>query len=262
MHCIISFSLNRPTEKQQVTKPKPLPRTGIQLYDSQEQVTPKPAQPTTPTEKQQVTKPIPLPRTGIQLYDSQKQVTPKPAQPTTTKWDGKKIHEIVFQGKRLSFDDVWKILSEKNFTKFEEIFQQNPNIVNSLRDSFDQTLLMKAVYEDRFDVFVHLMDYPHDFSLVDNDGENVLHFVGSHGTVRYLEKFDQQTIKMLINGRDKSNNDTPLHYAASWNKHDVIRWLLAKGANPELKNNRGQRPDERGCCDGVTKEIFRSFRSS
>uniref|UniRef100_A0A7M5V2T9 Uncharacterized protein n=1 Tax=Clytia hemisphaerica TaxID=252671 RepID=A0A7M5V2T9_9CNID len=169
MHCIISFSLNRPTEKQQVTKPKPLPRTGIQLYDSQEQV------------------------------------TPKPAQPTTAEWDGKKIHEIVFHGdEALTFDDVWKILREKKFAKFEEIFQQNPNIVNSLRyGGYGQTLLMWAVLEDRFDVFVHLMECPQDFSLVDNDGWNVLHYVGYHGKVRHLEKFDQQTIKMLIDGRDK-----------------------------------------------------------
>uniref|UniRef100_A0A7M5XLN2 Uncharacterized protein n=1 Tax=Clytia hemisphaerica TaxID=252671 RepID=A0A7M5XLN2_9CNID len=120
---------------------------------------------------------------------------------------------------------------------------------------------MMAVYEDRFDVFVHLMKYPQDFSLVDNDGRNVLHWVGFYRTVRYLKMFDQQTIKMLIDGRNKWNS-TPLHVAACLNNHDVIRWLLAKGANPELKNDDGRRPDEYERCDGVTKEIFRSFRSS
>uniref|UniRef100_A0A7M5X5Q9 Uncharacterized protein n=1 Tax=Clytia hemisphaerica TaxID=252671 RepID=A0A7M5X5Q9_9CNID len=165
--------------------------------------------------------------------------------------------------------DVWKILREKNFKKFEEIFQQNPNIVNSLRDGGfrgggfggGSTLLMKAVYEDRFDVFVHLMEYPHDFSLVDKHGWNVLHWVASRGSVRHLEMFDRQTIKMLIDGRTK-HNYTPLHFAALNNKHDVIRRLLAKGADHELKDDNGQRPDEQSECDGVTKEIFRSFRSS
>ncbi|XP_066922096.1 26S proteasome non-ATPase regulatory subunit 10-like [Clytia hemisphaerica] len=165
-------------------------------------------------------------------------------------------------GTTLSFDDVWKILEEKKFAKFEEIFHQKPNIVNSLRDGgIGWTLLMWAVYKDRFDVFVHLMNYPHDFSLVDNVGWNVLHFVGYKGKVRHLEKFDQQTIEKLIDGRDIWNN-TPLHYAARWNNHDVIRWLLAKGADPQLKNKDGQRPDEHDECDGVTKEIIRSFRSS
>uniref|UniRef100_A0A7M5U8W1 Uncharacterized protein n=2 Tax=Clytia hemisphaerica TaxID=252671 RepID=A0A7M5U8W1_9CNID len=120
---------------------------------------------------------------------------------------------------------------------------------------------MRAVYGDRFDVFVHLMDYPQDFSLVNNYGSNVLHIVGYHGTVRYLEQFDQQTIGMLIDGRDE-DNDTPLHIAALFDNHDVIRLLLAKGADHELKNDAGRRPDEHPSCDGVTKEIFRSFRSS
>uniref|UniRef100_A0A7M5UX41 Uncharacterized protein n=1 Tax=Clytia hemisphaerica TaxID=252671 RepID=A0A7M5UX41_9CNID len=121
---------------------------------------------------------------------------------------------------------------------------------------------MMAVRVDRFDVFVHLMDYPQDFSLVDVLGRNVLHFVGSNEKVRYLEQFDQQTIKKLIDGRDEWNNETPLHRAARCNKHDVIEWLLANGADHELKDILGRRPDEHGDCDGVTKEIFRSFRSS
>eukprot|EP00111_Clytia_hemisphaerica_P007851 TCONS_00022817-protein len=119
---------------------------------------------------------------------------------------------------------------------------------------------MEAVCENRFDVFVHLMDYPQDFSLVDSRGMNILHWIGANGQVR-LEKFDQQTIEMLIDGRDEDNK-TPLHFAAWFNNHDVIRWLLAKGADAELKNKAGQRPDEHRDCNGVTKEIFRSFRSS
>ncbi|XP_066923144.1 repetitive organellar protein-like [Clytia hemisphaerica] len=177
----------------------------------------------------------------------------------TNKWDGKRMESVTFNDRAtLSFDDVWKILDEN---KFEEIFCQNPNIVNSLRGSGGLTLLMWAVLEDRFDVFVHLMEYPQDFSLVDVYGHNVLHRVGLNGTVRYLEMFGQQTIEMLINRRSKGNN-TPLHVAAWNNRHDVIRWLLAKGANPELKGGDGRRPDEHRKCDGVTKKIFRSFRSS
>jgi len=31
---------------------------------------------------------------------------------------------------------------------------------------------------------------------VNNNGENVLHYVGDNGQVRHLEKFDQQTINV------------------------------------------------------------------
>uniref|UniRef100_A0A7M5XL87 Uncharacterized protein n=2 Tax=Clytia hemisphaerica TaxID=252671 RepID=A0A7M5XL87_9CNID len=120
---------------------------------------------------------------------------------------------------------------------------------------------MFAVLNDRFDVFVHLMKYPQDYSVVDIYGQNILHCVGRNGKVRHLEMFDQQTIEKLIDGRDRWKQ-TPLHWAASDNNHDNIRWLLAKGADPKLKNKDGRRPDEHSECDGVTKEIFRSFRSS
>uniref|UniRef100_A0A7M5VEG7 Uncharacterized protein n=1 Tax=Clytia hemisphaerica TaxID=252671 RepID=A0A7M5VEG7_9CNID len=168
---------------------------------------------------------------------------------------------LLFQLPFHLWEHVWKILLEKKFAKFEEIFHQKPNIVNSLRGIYDRTLLMTAVNDDRFDVFVHLMKYPQDFSLVSKQGYNVLHFVGWYGKVRPLEMFDQQTIEKLIDGRDEENN-TPLYVAAFFNNHDVIRWLLAKGADHELKNKFGQRPDEMDECDDVTKEIFRSFRLS
>jgi len=42
------------------------------------------------------------------------------------------------------------------------------------------------------------MEYHQDVSLVDDEGWNVLHWVGMNGTVRHLEKFGQQTIEMLI----------------------------------------------------------------
>ncbi|XP_066914172.1 uncharacterized protein [Clytia hemisphaerica] len=246
----MATSSSSPTVKQTV-KPKTLPRPPIRIYEREED-----------KQQQQATNPFRPASIHEKKEDKQQQQQTNPFRPASTKWDGKKMHEIVFQGETLTYYDVWKILFENKFAKFEEIFKQKPNIVNSLRGGVDGwTLLMNAVDGDRFDVFVHLMKYPQDFSLVDNDGQNVLHFVGSYGTVRYLEMFDQQTIKKLINGRNIWNK-TPLHRAAWRNKHDVIRWLLAKGANPELKNDHGQRPDEQRKCDGVTKEIFRSFRSS
>ena len=153
-------------------------------------------------------------------------------------------------------------MEEKNFKKFEEILQEKPNIINSLRGGFlNRTLLIWAVRFERFDIFVHLMKHPQDFSLVNVIGRNVLHWVGGNGNVEHLEMFDQQTIEMLINRTDKWKR-TPLHRAALMKNHDVIRWLLAKGGNPDLKDKDGQRPGEQHNCDGVTKEIFRSFRSS
>ena len=154
------------------------------------------------------------------------------------------------------------ILEAKKFEKFEEILEENPNVINSMRGEYKRTFLMEAVEEKRFDIFNELMKFPQDFSLVDEDGQNILHWVGWSGDVRHLQMLEEKTtIESLIN--EESNiKFTPLHYAAWNNNHDVIRWLLQKGANPEAKNSDGERPDEFRDCDDVTKEIIRSFRSS
>uniref|UniRef100_A0A7M6DJC7 Uncharacterized protein n=1 Tax=Clytia hemisphaerica TaxID=252671 RepID=A0A7M6DJC7_9CNID len=99
---------------------------------------------------------------------------------------------LFYSVKSLNFfffsSDVWrKILRKNKFAKFEEIFHQKPNIVNSLRGLSGYTLLMWAVWNDRFDIFVHLMEYPQVFSLVNDAGQNVLHWVSLKGTVRHLE---------------------------------------------------------------------------
>ena len=152
-------------------------------------------------------------------------------------------------------------MEEKNLEKFEEIFQEKPSIINSLRGDFNKTLLMETVWTKRFDIFVHLMKFAQDFSLVDKYGWNVLHRVSWFGTVDWLKLFSQKTIERLINRTDNVKR-TPLHHAAYMNKHKVIEWLLAKGSDPNLENKDGQRPDEDIDCDDVTKEIFQSFRSS
>jgi ankyrin repeat protein len=44
-----------------------------------------------------------------------------------------------------------------------------------------------------------------------------------------------------VNARDKDGN-TPLHFAASWSRPDVIRLLLDHGADPTIANYTGATP--------------------
>jgi ankyrin repeat protein len=45
-----------------------------------------------------------------------------------------------------------------------------------------------------------------------------------------------------INARDQESSATPLSYAASLGRTEVVELLLARGADPTLKNIRGQSP--------------------
>jgi ankyrin repeat protein len=45
-----------------------------------------------------------------------------------------------------------------------------------------------------------------------------------------------------IDARDRESNATALSYAASLGRVEVVELLLARGADPTLKNVRGQTP--------------------
>ena len=44
------------------------------------------------------------------------------------------------------------------------------------------------------------------------------------------------------------------------NKHKSIVWLMDQGADPSLKDVRGERPDEDSRCSDETKNIIRNFK--
>jgi ankyrin repeat protein len=43
-----------------------------------------------------------------------------------------------------------------------------------------------------------------------------------------------------IDARDRDGQATPLERAASWGRRDVVELLLARGANPALKDKNGK----------------------
>ena len=72
--------------------------------------------------------------------------------------------------------DVWKMLDKSKFDKFSSILTKQPNIINSLRDDlFEDTLMIYAARNRRNDCFKFLLKKPHDVSVVDEFGYNVLH---------------------------------------------------------------------------------------
>ena len=156
------------------------------------------------------------------------------------------------------------MLIDERFEEVSNILTNKPNVINSMRGSLNHTLLMEAARNQRKDCVVFLLNQPHDVSVVDDVGHNVLHFiVGFNDDDQAIELMKCLDISQLNNNIINQQNiakRTPLHHAAIRNHHKSIRWLLEHGADPLIKDDRGLLPGEWDECDDETKRIIRSFR--
>ena len=161
--------------------------------------------------------------------------------------------------------DVWEMLQNMNFNEVSNIIAKKPNIINSMRGELNNTLLMEAADNQRKDCVKFLLNQPHDVSVVDYFGWNVLHFIvvrnNDNNVIEMLECLDiSQLNNNMINKQDNFGKITPLHHAAWDNKHKSIRWLLKHGADTSLKDYGGRLPGEHDLCDDETISIIRSYR--
>ena len=105
-----------------------------------------------------------------------------------------------------------------------------------LRDATGRTPLMNAALEGKLEVVKGLIERGADPSLEDNGGWNFLHFASHYG--------DPHTIHLILTHvtdieSRTAQGDTPLMIAAVSAKLQAVKFLLEKGADPSLHNNRG-----------------------
>ena len=158
--------------------------------------------------------------------------------------------------------DVLNLLRRKEFEQFDEMIQYIPHFVNSLRIGDYDTLLMRAVRYD--DVFDHILDIPQDFNVVDKYGLNIIHYIASlsdddRGARRLIKLSNKTNVGSLIN-QQNVNGDTPLHWAAWENNHQVIKQLIEFRCDVNVRNGWNKLPEEQFGCDEVTKKLIRQAR--
>jgi len=180
------------------------------------------------------------------------------------KWDGQIYEKIEIDGQTLLIDDVWEMLDKKQFDKVSSLLTKQPNIINSLRGGYNEyTLMMKAANIQRKDCVEFLSKKPHDVSVVDEDGENVLHYIvlfyNDDVAIEMLKCLDVSQLNNNFINQQNNNKRTPLHDAAMLNRHKSIRWLLKNGADVSLKDDDGLRPYEYHSCYDETKRIILQY---
>ena len=124
---------------------------------------------------------------------------------------------------------------------------------------------MFVVYYDE-DVFNYLINFTQDFSVVDGSGYNIVHRIAFsyHDDVvcsRLLMKLSEKTnVESFINNKDHHFGQTPLHVAASNNRHRLIETIVKLGGDVNIKDKYNRLPDEQDECDDETKRIIQRLR--
>ena len=127
------------------------------------------------------------------------------------------------------------MLKDQKFDDVSRIIKEQQNVV--MRNEYGQTFLMNAARYKRIDILRYLSDERHDLSIVDHDGNNVLHWIVSCNrddvAFEMLKSlhFPQLNVD-VINKQSNNYKQTPLHYAVRNNKYKSIVWLLGLGADP------------------------------
>ena len=80
-------------------------------------------------------------------------------------------------------------MNGEKFSQFEEILYRFPDLLNSLRDGRDRTILMEAVYYSKPNVFAFILKQDQRFDIKNLDGWTVLHRIAHGGFVDKAELF-------------------------------------------------------------------------
>ncbi|XP_029442283.1 transient receptor potential cation channel subfamily A member 1-like, partial [Rhinatrema bivittatum] len=80
-----------------------------------------------------------------------------------------------------------------------------------------------------------IMKNPNSLNSVDNEKATPLHFAAASGNLELLMMITDESSDEVLNVMDYKGN-TPLHWAVEKNQMESVRFLLSRGANPNILN--------------------------
>lgn len=123
------------------------------------------------------------------------------------------------------------------FDKVNHLITTSPDIINA-KDKYGFTALHNLMSEKQFEMINLLLEEGANPNIKNEDGITPLHLACWTKNANILLKNGAD-----INSIDNSGN-TPLHILAGDGEErtDVIKFLVMKGANIGIKNNKGETP--------------------
>lgn len=137
----------------------------------------------------------------------------------------------------ISFDDVCEVLLTNDLNKITAL---PPEVINQ-RNKYGEVPLMSVVHKITVEALRVCISRSDNLNVVSDTGHSVVHNLIEENALHEILKWKEKLRSLVSGGADINlrawNNWTPLHQAVSYGSYDVVKELLALGADKSLRTD-------------------------
>ena len=121
----------------------------------------------------------------------------------------------------------------------EYLIHQDPRVIDT-RSNYETLPIFHAVRCGSLECVKILVEHGCNFAAKDIFSQNVLHESVRYDNMEMIEYF----IRLYPNFLHDTDNFgyTPLHTAAMWSTHEIVKYLIEKGSDTSVVDKRGNMP--------------------
>lgn len=145
-----------------------------------------------------------------------------------------------------------------NDYQFLKVNQSKYNINHRFVDENNDTLLLYAISYSQNDIYSFFIDNGADVSLINDEGEGIIHSIVYSGLSNRLSDVIERIPKTLdlINDQTK-DGVTPLLLSVLLGQHDIFNSLLNLNADINISDNECNSPIHPACFLGYKDMVFK-----
>jgi ankyrin repeat protein len=132
------------------------------------------------------------------------------------------------------------------------------DINHRFSDEYNDTLLSYAISYEGSHSYSFFLDNGADITLINDDGENIIHSIVFSGVVERLTEILNKHPSAINLINDKSNDGTtPLLLSVVLEKYDIFDLLLRLNADVNIVDNEGNAPIHPACSLGYKDMVYK-----
>ena len=159
----------------------------------------------------------------------------------------------------INFDEKLKHAIANEDITFLEANKENYNINHRFQDENNDTLLLYALSDAGSNTYEYLLKNNADITLVNDEGENIIHSVVYSGQViRLVYILNQYHLNINL----KTNDGTPpLLLSVLLGKYEIFSYLIKHGADVNISDKEGNTPLHPACFIGYKAMVIELVES-